>query len=64
MRLTTLQRQLIWPAELPLSQLRVWIHQQLAQEGELLRWAITGVEVHKGSLGFERWLAVEAVISA
>ena len=63
MRLTTLQRQLIWPAELPLEQLRGWIDQQLAQEGELLRWAITGVEVHKDSLGLERWLAVEAVIS-
>ena len=61
MRLTTLQRQLIWPAQLPLTQLRGWIHQQLAQEGEVLRWAITGV---KHSPGVERWLAVEAVISA
>ena len=61
MRLIRLQRQLLWPAEMPLTDLRGWIQQQLAAEGELLRWALTAVSAdHEGG----RTIQVEAVISA
>ena len=43
MRLRSLQRDLVWPPDVPPSQLRCWLRQQLAAEGELLRWAITAV---------------------
>ena len=50
-----------WPADVPLVELRSWIRQQLAQEGDLLRWALTAV--HSSADG-SRTLQVEAVISA
>ena len=61
MRLIPLQRQVVWPAELPLTELRGWIRQQLAAEGELLRWALTKVSVDADG---GRMIQVEAVISA
>ena len=61
MRLIRLQRQLLWPAELPLTELRGWIRQQLAAEGELLRWAMTEVSANTDG---GRTIQLEAVISA
>ena len=61
MRLTSLQRQFLWPADVPLVELRSWIRQQLAQDGDLLRWALTAV--HSSADG-GRMIQVEAVISA
>ena len=61
MRLTNLQRQYLWPADVPLVELRSWIRQQLAAEGELLRWALT--KVSADAVG-GRTIEVEAVISA
>ena len=61
MRLTSLQRQFLWPAGVPLVELRSWIRQQLAQEGELLRWALTAVSADADG---GRTIQVEAVISA
>ena len=61
MRLIRLQRQLLWPAEMPLTDLRGWIQQQLAAEGELLRWALTAVSADADG---GRTIQVEAVISA
>ena len=61
MRLHSLQRQFLWPAEVPLVELRSWIHQQLAAEGELLRWALTKVSADADG---GRMIQVEAVISA
>ena len=61
MRLTSLQRQFLWPADVPLVELRSWIRQQLAEEGDVLRWALTGVD---SSVDAVRTLQVEAVISA
>ena len=61
MRLTSLQRQYLWPAEVPLVELRSWIRQQLAAEGELLRWALTKVSADADG---GRMIQVEAVISA
>ena len=61
MRLISLQRQYLWPADVPLVALRSWIRQQLAQEGDLLRWALTAV--HSSADG-GRMIQVEAVISA
>ena len=61
MRLTSLQRQFLWPADVPSVELRSWIRQQLAAEGELLRWALTEVQT---SADGARTLQVEAVISA
>ena len=61
MRLIRLQRQLLWSAEMPLTDLRGWIRQQMAVEGELLRWAMT--EVCANADG-GRTIHVEAVISA
>ena len=61
MRLTSLQRQFLWPADVPLVELRSWIRQQLAQEGDLLRWALTEVRTSADGV---RTLQVEAVISA
>ena len=61
MRLTSLQRQFPWPADVPLVELRSWIRQQLAEEGDVLRWAVT--EVGSSADG-ARTLQVEAVISA
>ena len=43
MRLTSLQRQFLWPADVPLVELRSWIREQLAVEGDVLRWSLTGV---------------------
>ena len=63
MRLTSLQRQFLWPADVPLVELRSWIRQQLAVEGELLRWALTKVSADADADG-ARTLQVEAVISA
>ena len=60
MRLIRLQRQLLWPAEMPLTDLRGWIQQQLAAEGELLRWALTAVSADADG---GRTVQVEAVIS-
>ena len=60
MRLHSLQRQFPWPADVPLVELRSWIRQQLAQEGDLLRWALTAV--HSSADG-GRMIQVEAVIS-
>ena len=56
-----MQRQFPWPADVPLVELRSWIRQQLAAEGDLLRWALTAVsaDAHGG-----RTIQVEAVISA
>ena len=61
MRLIRLQRQVVWPAELPLTDLRGWIRQQLAAEGELLRWAMTEVSANADG---GRTIQLEAVISA
>ena len=61
MRLTSLQRQFLWPADVPLVELRSWIREQLAVEGDVLRWALTGVG---SSVDAVRTLQVEAVISA
>ena len=61
MRLHSLQRQFPWPADVPLVELRSWIRRQLAQEGDLLRWALTAV--HSSADG-DRMIQVEAVISA
>ena len=61
MRLTSLQRQFLWPADVPLVELRSWIHHQLAAEGELLRWALTKVSADADG---GRMIQVEAVISA
>ena len=61
MRLTSLQRQFLWPDDVPLVELRSWIRQQLAAEGELLRWALTKVSVDADG---GRMIQVEAVISA
>ena len=61
MRLTSLQRQVLWPADVPLVQLRSWIRQQLAAEGELLRWALTAVSIDADGV---RTIQLEAVISA
>ena len=61
MRLTSLQRQFLWPADVPLVELRSWIREQLAVEGDVLRWALTGV---CSSTDGARTLHVEAVISA
>ena len=61
MRLIRLQRQLLWPAEVPLADLRGWIQQQLAAEGALLRWALTAVRPAPDG---GRTIQVEAVISA
>jgi len=60
-RLIRLQRQVVWPAELPLTELRGWIRQQLAAEGELLRWAMTEVSANADG---GRTIQLEAVISA
>ncbi|MCH1604336.1 MAG: hypothetical protein L7R85_04700 [Synechococcus sp. MOX_bin13] len=46
---------------MPSVELRSWIRQQLAQEGDLLRWALTAV--HSSADG-GRLIQVEAVISA
>ena len=61
MRLSSLQRQFLWPADVPLVELRTWIRQQLAEEGDVLRWALTAVG---SSADGARTLEVEAVISA
>ena len=61
MRLTSLQRQFPWPADVPLVELRSWIRQQLEVEGDVLRWALTAVRF---SADGARILQVEAVISA
>ena len=61
MRLTSLQRQFLWPDDVPLVELRSWIRQQLAAEGELLRWALTKVSADADG---GRMIQVEAVISA
>ena len=61
MRLTSLQRQFLWPADVPLVELRSWIRQQFAAEGELLRWALTKVSADADG---GRMVQVEAVISA
>ena len=61
MRLTSLQRQFLWPADVPLVELRRWIRQKLAAEGELLRWALTKVSADTDG---GRMIQVEAVISA
>jgi hypothetical protein len=45
----------------PLVELRSWIRQQLAPEGDVLRWALT--EVRPAPDG-GRTIQVEAVISA
>ena len=59
--LTSLQRQFLWPADMPLVELRSWTRQQLAKEGDVLRWALTAVRT---SADGARTLQVEAVISA
>ena len=46
---------------MPLTDLRGWIRQQLAVEGELLRWAMTEVSANADG---GRTIHVEAVISA
>ena len=61
MRLISLQRYFLWPADVPLVELRSWIRQQLAEEGDVLRWALTGVA---SSVAAVRTLQVEAVLSA
>ena len=60
MRLRRLERQLPWPQSIPAQQLRRWVHQQLAQEAPLLRWAITAVVVDPSG---DRCLQLEAVIA-
>ena len=61
MRLTSLQRQFLLPADVPLVELRSWIRQQLANEGDVLRWALTEVRT---SADGARTVQVEAVISS
>ena len=60
MRLERFQRVVVWPASVQPPQLRSWLRQQLAGEGELLRWAITAVSREPDG---QRNLHVEAVIS-
>ena len=59
MKLRRLDRQLPWPQSIPAQQLRRWVHQQLAQEAPLLRWAITAVVVDPRG---DRCLKLEAVV--
>ena len=61
MRLTSLQRQFLWPADVPLVELRSWIRHQLEKEGDVLRWALPKVSADADG---GRPLQVEAVISA
>ena len=61
MRLTSLQRQFLWPADVPLVELRSWIRHQLEKEGDVLRWALTAV--HSSADG-GRMIQVVAAISA
>ena len=61
MRLISLQRHFLWPADVPLVELRSWIRQQLAEEGDVLRWALTAVSATSDG---DRTIQVEAVISA
>ena len=59
MSLHRLERQLLWPSAIPVTQLRHLIRTELSGEGELLRWAITSVRpVATG----DRWLGLEAVV--
>ena len=60
MNLRRLDRQLLWPEAVPAERLGGWIRQQLAQDGDLLRWALTAVN---SSADGARSLQVEAVIS-
>ena len=60
MNLRRLDRQLLWPEAVPAERLGGWIRQQLAQDGDVLRWALTAV--HSSADG-ARSLQVEAVIS-
>ncbi|BEV36742.1 hypothetical protein [Synechococcus sp. M16CYN] len=41
MSLRCLQRKLIWPEHVSVSQLRAWVRSELTRDGEPLRWAIT-----------------------
>ena len=59
MRLRSLQRDVVWPPDVPPSQWRSWLRQQLAADGELLRWAITAVIAQPDG---ERRLLFEAVL--
>ena len=59
MNLRRLERQLLWPEAVPAERLGGWIRQQLQPDGQLLRWAITGV--NNDSAG-QRWLQLEAVV--
>ena len=59
MRLRRLEQQLSWPQTIPPQQLRRWVHQLLAPQAPLLRWAITAVTVDSSG---ERCLLVEAVV--
>ena len=45
MKLLRLQRQLIWPDHVAITELRAWVRSELAQDhdAELLRWALTGL---------------------
>ena len=59
MRLRRLELRLPWPQTISAKQLRRWVHQQLAQEAPLLRWAITAVVVDPSG---DRCLQLEAVV--
>ena len=59
MNLRRLDRQLLWPEAVPAERLGEWIRQQLAPDGQLLRWAITAVFVDPSG---DRCLQVESVV--
>ena len=60
MKLLRLQRQLTWPEHVSTIQLRAWIRSELVSDpdGELLRWAITGLTTAADG---DRCLHVEGV---
>jgi len=57
--LRRLDRQLLWPEAVPAERLGEWIRQQLEQDGQLLRWAITAVNSDAAG---QRLLQLEAVV--
>ena len=61
MKLKTLEMELIWGEDIPLSNLRLWIINRLSQHGNPLRWAITEVSL-ANSKKLPRQIIVEAVV--
>ncbi len=63
MQIKLVELKLVWPKDITVLELRLWVKNQLRKYGEPLRWAITDIGIaSKFDDSLNRELTIEAVV--